>query len=109
MSGGHFDYKEHYLNDISNTIQWYIDNNGTEKSKEDLFPWDYDSITKEIKEDCKYYHKYSQETLNIFKEAIKIIKLAYIYMHRIDYLLEGDDGEEDFHERLKKELEEIKE
>ena len=37
-----------------------------------------------------------------------ILKQAEIYAQRIDWLLSGDDGEESFHERLKEELEELK-
>lgn len=32
------------------------------------------------------------------------LKLANIYLHRIDWLLSGDDGEDSFHSRLKEEL-----
>jgi len=36
------------------------------------------------------------------KNGTEIIKLAQIYMHRIDWLLSGDDGEESFITRLAK-------
>ena len=32
------------------------------------------------------------------------LKLANIYLHRIDWLLSGDDGEDSFHSRLQQEL-----
>ena len=40
------------------------------------------------------------------EEALKIVIQAQIYIQRIDYLLSGDDGEESFLQRLKKELNE---
>jgi len=52
---------------------------------------------------------YEQETLSIFEEGVKYLRLAMIYTHRIDWLLSGDDGEENFHERLKKDLEKLDE
>lgn len=51
---------------------------------------------------------YSKETIKEFKKGIKILKMAEIYAQRIDWLLSGDDGEENFHERLKEELEQLK-
>jgi hypothetical protein len=50
---------------------------------------------------------YSKKTLAEFKEALGIIKKAGIYLHRIDYLVCSDDGEDDFHKRLKEDLEEL--
>lgn len=47
---------------------------------------------------------YSEETIVRFKEAVNLLKQAYIYAHRIDWLESGDDGEEDFHTRLTDEL-----
>ena len=34
-----------------------------------------------------------------------MIRVAEIYAQRADWLLSGDDGEEEFHERLKEDLE----
>lgn len=41
-----------------------------------------------------------------FKKGIEYLKKAMIYTHRIDYLLAGDDSDETFLERLKKDLDE---
>jgi len=106
MSGGHFDYQEHNISYIIDDIKELIEKNGEEKSSEDLYPWDYDKSTGEIIEDCKYYYKYSDETINEFKKAVDILELAYIYAHRIDYLVSGDDDEDDFHRRIKEDIEE---
>ncbi len=49
-------------------------------------------------------HEYSDETFEKFEEALVTLKKAHIYTQRIDWLLSGDDGEYNFHERLKEEL-----
>lgn len=56
-----------------------------------------------------YYYNYSKETLDELKKAIKIIRTAAIYAQRIDWLVSDDDGEEDFHRRLKEELDKLNE
>jgi len=82
MSGGHFDYKQHQINDIVDEIEQVV-------------------LTND-------YSNYSKKTIQKFQKAIDYLKLAYIYTHRIDWLLSGDDGEETFHERLKEELDKEK-
>lgn len=51
---------------------------------------------------------YTEETLAEFRKAVEILKQAEVYAQRIDWLLSGDDGEESFHERLKEDLEKLK-
>lgn len=51
---------------------------------------------------------YSKETLREFKKCHKLIKLCQLYMHRVDWLLSGDDGENSFHQRLAFDLESFK-
>ncbi|MFS2810128.1 hypothetical protein AAH029_20575 [Parabacteroides distasonis] len=66
---------------------------------------------KEIKyqeyEDGEYYSEYSDETIQIFRDAVKILRKAAVYAQRIDWLLSGDDGEESLKERLEEELKEL--
>ena len=68
---------------------------------------------KELKyqeyEDGEYYPEYTEETIQIFKDAVKILRKAAIYANRIDWLLSGDDGEDNLKERLEKELKELEE
>ena len=68
---------------------------------------------KEIKyqeyEDGEYYPEYTEETIQIFKDAVKILRKAAIYAQRIDWFLSGDDGEDNLKERLEKELKELEE
>ena len=87
MSGGYFDYSQHNIQDIIDTLEQVIQDRG--KYDEE---WDYTM------------HEYSDETFEKFEEALTTLKKAHIYTQRIDWLLSGDDGEESFHERLKEEM-----
>lgn len=60
-------------------------------------------------EDGEYYSEYTEETIQIFKDAVKILRKAAIYANRIDWLLSDDDGENDLKERLEKELKKLEE
>lgn len=91
MSGGTFNYNQFLMTDMARTIQEYIDNNDSDCGWDE--PWG---------------RKYSPETIFKFKEAIKILEQAQIMVHRIDWLLAGDDGEEDFHQRWEKDLSVLK-
>lgn len=59
--------------------------------------------------DIPYFPDYSEETIKEFRKGIDILKKAQVYAHRIDWLISGDDGEDNFHERLKEELKELEE
>jgi hypothetical protein len=89
MSGGHFNYIQYRLEDISREIENIIDKNKSNELNE------YgDKIGK----------NYSEETIDEFVNAIVFLKLCEIYIHRIDYLLSGDDGEDSFHARLRQDI-----
>jgi len=75
MSGGYFDYKQHHINDIAESLE--------------------DVINDE---------EYSEVTLNEFREGLFYLQMAAIYAQRIDWLLSADDGEDTFHMRLNKDL-----
>jgi len=81
MSGGHFNYNQYHIQSIADEIEGIIDENR------------YD---------------FSGETINRLAEGLTILKMAYIYTQRIDWLLSGDDGEEGFHRRLLQDTEESK-
>ena len=80
MSGGHFDYKEHHIQDIISSIEVLIQNN----KMPDEFGWNY-----------------SDKTILKFKEAIGLLKKAHDLVYHIDYLVIGDDGEDTFWEQVK--------
>ncbi len=58
-------------------------------------------------EDGEYHPEYTDETIQIFKDAVKILRKAAIYAQRIDWLLSGDDDEKSLKERLEEELKEL--
>lgn len=88
MSGGHFEYKQHHIIDITDKIEHLIQSN-TEKDE-----WG-----------CS--RNYSPETIEKFRDAVKQLKLAVLMAQRIDGLVSGDRGEESFHRRWEEDLEEF--
>lgn len=106
MSGGSLcDYKQYYIRDMWERIQEDIDNNNKPYFENPEGEWEK-LANKDFFE--KGGKRYSDETIAEFKNAIWILKKAYIYAQRIDWLLSGDDGEKSFHERLKEELQQLK-
>lgn len=89
MSGGHFDYLQYRFSEIIEEIKHIIKYN-------------------DIPDEWGFVNNFSQETIEEFENAINILEKAYIYVHRIDWLVSADDGEETFHERLKEDLKTIK-
>ena len=94
MSGGAFNYKDFHINDIAEQIEEIIRNNDSDEKDE----WGY-----------PIGRQYSLETIQRFREAVKLLREAGVYVHRIDWLVSGDDGEETFHKRLERDLERLKE
>jgi len=77
MSGGYFNYKQFHIDQIADDIEYLIEN-----------------------------ENYSEEVIDEFKKGLIIIRKAYTYVQRIDWLVSADDSEESFLKNLKKELEE---
>lgn len=92
MSGGHFNYKQYTISEIADEVEQIILTNDSDEKNE----WG----------EVKGYH-FSPETINEFKKGLEILKQAYVYTQRIDWLVSGDDGEVSFHERLKHDLSNI--
>lgn len=109
MSGGRFDYNQHKIFEIAESIDSVIRNNG-EKLDDELIKenkrWYGDDYYERNPEEV-YHYKYPDEVIEKFKEAVYHLRKAYIYAHRVDWLLSWDDGEETFLERLKEELDEL--
>jgi len=82
MSGGHFDYVQHYIESIVCSIEDLVSDN-----------------------DYADGRNFSKETIEKFNEAHYILEKAYVMAKRIDWLVSSDDSEETFHERWNKELE----
>lgn len=85
MSGGHFNYEQYKIAYIADEVEHLI-----LKYSSDDYDW-----------------KLSPETLSEFKKGLEFLRLAEIYTQRIDWLVSGDDGEDNFHLRLKSDLAKI--
>lgn len=82
MSGGYFEYDQFRLTEHIEQLEEVI-NRGT--------LWeDGDDIPEDVLEE--------------FKRGLKHFKLATLYMHRIDWLLSGDDGIDAFKRSLRDDL-----
>ena len=81
-------------------IDYYIKNNYLEDEEKEY-------VIKN-KHTLPNSYKYSKETIKEFKKGLNILRKAYVYAKRIDWLLSGDNGEESFHKRLKEDLDNLK-
>jgi len=78
MSGGYFDYTQRkLLYDVIEPLGKFLEN------------------------PPEWTNKFTPETWKRIREGYECACKAFIYIQRIDWLFEGDDGVEDFHERLK--------
>ena len=90
MSGGHFNYEQYKIQMIADDIEQIIlSNDSTE-----IDQWG-----------SKKGYGFTPETIAEFKKGLSILRQAHIYAHRIDWLVSDDDGEDNFHSRLKHDLE----
>lgn len=81
MSGGHFNYEQHRIEEMADAVADLIETNGD-------IEW----------------RNYGPDTIREFQNALSLLKTAYIYVQRIDWLVSGDDSESTFHQRLNEEL-----
>lgn len=115
MSGGHFDFNYYHFDYIAEDIDEYI--NGHELDEDDVERYIRDHDLDESEKEYIRKHKrtipnrycYKEEVVEKMKEGLNIIRKAYIYAKRIDYLLSGDDGEASFLQRLQKDLDKLNE
>lgn len=92
MSGGHFQYEQSRFEwNIARPLAELI---RTNKVKPEGW-WDDDSWEGQL---------YSDETIEEFKKGLEALRVAYVYIQRIDWLVSGDDSEENFHKRLARDL-----
>jgi len=80
MSGGYFDYKQHEITDIADSVEQLILDN--ESTYEDEY------------NDSKG-RNYGPKVITAFMEGLVALRVAQVYAQRIDYLLTGDDSEEE--------------
>ena len=81
MSGGAFNYAQHQLNEIAETIELAIQQND-------------DTSLNQYGE--RRGRGYSPEVIERFRVAVKTLRQAYRMAHDIDWLLSGDTGEDTF-------------
>lgn len=93
MSGGHFDYQQHRIGGIAQSIDELIKSNNDQT----LNSWGQ-----------MVGRDYSEETIAKFKLAVKTLKKAEAMAQRIDWLVSGDDSEESFHRRWSETVSKIK-
>jgi hypothetical protein len=88
MSGGTFSHQDWNIGNIAEQIDEMI-------------------YTNDRTDGCGYCRGYSQKTLDVFKATSDLLKRARVMVHRIDWLVAGDDGEDNFHERLDDDLDKL--
>ena len=101
MSGGYFNYDQWKISEIADDVERLVYKNGRAKTDKELID---DWFPEE-----KYHYAYPEEVVEEFKKGLDILKKAYVYAQRIDWLLSGDDGEDNFLRRLKEDLGKLKE
>lgn len=101
MSGGHFDYSQNHISYIADEIEEILERQGKEKPKVELYMYKdyYEKYPEEM-----YYKTYPAEVQEKMREAIKRIRIAVVYVQRIDWMLSGDDSMESFLRCLEEEL-----
>lgn len=115
MSGGHFDYNQRRIEEIVESLEEYLNGHELDDDEVDSIINNYWSDIDEKEYVRKHHHTqpnccdFSKETIKEFKKGLEILRKAYVYAQRIDWLLSGDDGEESFHRRLKEDLDNLKE
>jgi hypothetical protein len=82
MSGGTFDHQDWVVSQLADQV-------------------------RDIIESAENKNQYSEETMAVLLQAKKHLRLAAVYIHRIDWLVAGDDGEDTFHVRLQQDIEDI--
>jgi hypothetical protein len=72
------------------------------------FEQNYTQFKERIEKLLGTYDFQEVETYKQFKDAIRFLEIANIYIHRIDWLVSSDDNEAEFHKRLAEDLKEAK-
>jgi hypothetical protein len=107
MSGGHWEYIQHRVSDIAEDIDELVEKNGKPKTKEELDEsWHDPDWYKKYPEDLNHY-EYNEQVIEQFKKAAEAVRIAQVYIQRMDWLLSGDDGEESFLRRINEDLKKL--
>ena len=96
MSGGTFNNNQSRILNIIERLEHEIEINGKKIEYEPgHIPNDWD---------LESHYEYPPDIISEFRNGVRILKQAYVYAQRIDWLLSGDDGKETFRKRLKQDL-----
>jgi len=87
MSGGSLEYGYSKIEMITDLIEEEIAQNGKE-------------------DDWGYKTEHSKEMIDAMLKTIWKLKEASVYARRLEWYLSGDDGEDNYFERIKEDLEE---
>jgi len=90
MSGGHFNYLQSNMRQEADEINRLIETNF------DVWFDEYGSPLG---------RHYAPGTIARFREAEATLRRAAAMLQRVDWLVSGDDGEDDFHRRWSEEIE----
>lgn len=104
MSGGAFDYRQYHIEEIADVIEREIIEAGREIPKDVYNRW----YGRSFDDSDSAYPTYERKTIEIMKRAVYVLRMAYIYATRVDWMLSGDDGEDDLVTRLQEELQALK-
>ena len=101
MSGGYFDYNQYRIQEIADTLR------SLSSTKEGL------EFLRDVTESSDGNRKQSEENLKDFLVTIGYLadnlEACRIAVHRIDWLLSGDDAYETFVERLQEDVDKFEE
>ena len=107
MSGGAFDYSQRTIEHIADEIEQTILESG-QKIPPEILEEQQCRYFRYIPLEEQYYRSFNRKTMEIMKRAVYVLRMAYIYAQRIDWMLSDDDGEDDLVRRLEQELHELK-
>ena len=106
MSGGAFDYQQYHIEEIADDIERTIIEAGREIPKK---VWENNHwYGSPIDDSDRTYPTYERKTMDIMKRAVYVLRMAYIYAKRVDWMLSGDDSEESLAKRLEEDLQVLK-
>jgi Na+/phosphate symporter len=80
VSGGHFDYNQFNIESVADEIDSLVEKNAAGQ------------------------YQFSDETIEKFRQAEKLVRRAAAMVQRIDWLVSDDDGEDTFHARWKEDM-----
>ena len=81
MSGGHFNYEQYKIDQIADEIEELIESNDS---------------TEQDEYGCDIGRHYPAEVIERFGEAVDLLRRSALMVKRIDWLVSGDDGADEF-------------